>query len=134
MTIDIEALAAVLRDAAKAEILPRFRRLDEGMVRQKTEAIDLVTEADEAAERVITREARSSWRRTRWSSARRRWPPIRRCSASSRGADYAITVDPVDGTANFAAGLPLFAVMAAVVRQGRDRRRRSSTIRWATTG
>jgi fructose-1,6-bisphosphatase/inositol monophosphatase family enzyme len=27
-------------------------------------------------------------------------------------------VDPVDGTANFAAGLPLFAVMAAVVRKG----------------
>jgi fructose-1,6-bisphosphatase/inositol monophosphatase family enzyme len=34
------------------------------------------------------------------------------------GADVAITVDPVDGTANFAAGLPLFAVMASVVVKG----------------
>ncbi|MFY8032369.1 MAG: inositol monophosphatase family protein, partial [Devosia sp.] len=43
----------ILRDAAKAEILPRFRRLDDSMVRQKSEAIDLVTEADEQAERMI---------------------------------------------------------------------------------
>jgi fructose-1,6-bisphosphatase/inositol monophosphatase family enzyme len=34
------------------------------------------------------------------------------------GADVAITVDPVDGTANFAAGLPLFAVMASIVVKG----------------
>ncbi|HZY69023.1 MAG TPA: inositol monophosphatase, partial [Devosia sp.] len=34
------------------------------------------------------------------------------------GAELAITVDPVDGTANFAAGLPLFAVMASVVVAG----------------
>jgi len=33
-------------------------------------------------------------------------------------AEYAITIDPIDGTANFAAGLPAFAVMAAVVRNG----------------
>ena len=46
-SFDIDRLAVILRDAAKAEILPRFRRLDAGMVRQKTDAIDLVTEADE---------------------------------------------------------------------------------------
>ena len=40
------------------------------------------------------------------------------CSMSWTGADFAIIVDPVDGTANFAAGLPLFGVMAAVVRNG----------------
>jgi fructose-1,6-bisphosphatase/inositol monophosphatase family enzyme len=34
------------------------------------------------------------------------------------GARLAVTVDPVDGTANFAAGLPLFAVMASVVVNG----------------
>ena len=53
MSFDITRLATILRDAAKAEILPRFRRLDAGMVRQKSEAIDLVTEADESAERSI---------------------------------------------------------------------------------
>ena len=53
MTVDITELAGILRDAARSEIVPRFRRLDSSAVRQKTEAIDLVTEADENAERVI---------------------------------------------------------------------------------
>ena len=65
-SIDVMELAGVMRDAAKAEILPRFRRLDSAMVSQKSEAIDLVTEADTAAERVITREDCRTLARTRW--------------------------------------------------------------------
>ena len=60
-TIDVTTLAGIMRDAAKAEILPRFRRLDRSMVSQKTEAIDLVTEADLAAERVITARIGELW-------------------------------------------------------------------------
>ena len=33
-------------------------------------------------------------------------------------AELAFVVDPIDGTSNYAAGLPLFGVMAAVVRRG----------------
>src|SRR5690606_22759232 len=33
-------------------------------------------------------------------------------------ADLAVVVDPIDGTANYAAGLPLFATMAALVKGG----------------
>jgi len=51
--LDIASLANALQEAAAVEILPRFRNLGEGDVRVKTEAIDLVTEADEAAERLI---------------------------------------------------------------------------------
>ena len=58
--IDIQQLAAILRDAAKTEILPRFRRLEPGMVHQKTEAIDLVTEADIEAERRIKARGRGA--------------------------------------------------------------------------
>ena len=57
MTFDdkaIDWLADLLPDAAKAEIMPRFRRLGEGDIRQKTSAADLVTEADVNAERLIT--------------------------------------------------------------------------------
>ena len=115
--MNIERLAAILRDAAKAEILPRFRRLDEGMVRTKSSAFDLVTEADEAAERAITKAILSHR------------PEVRVVGEEAVAADPSmlerplgdgtvIFVDPVDGTANFAAGLPLFAVMAAVVENG----------------
>ena len=46
-------VAALLRDASRAEILPRFRRLAQGAVRAKSGPLDLVTDADEAAERII---------------------------------------------------------------------------------
>jgi fructose-1,6-bisphosphatase/inositol monophosphatase family enzyme len=114
---DITRLATILRDAAKAEILPRFRRLDEGMVRQKSEAIDLVTEADEAAERFIGAAVKQAWPEALFVGEE--------SVAADPGlldrldtADFAIIVDPVDGTANFAAGLPLYATMASVVVKG----------------
>jgi fructose-1,6-bisphosphatase/inositol monophosphatase family enzyme len=116
-SIDVSALMTILRDAARAEILPRFRRLDPGMVRQKSEAIDIVTEADEAAERMIkaavAQLAPDALFVGEESVAAQ--PALLDVLAD---AELAVVVDPVDGTANFAAGLPLFAVMAAVVRKG----------------
>jgi fructose-1,6-bisphosphatase/inositol monophosphatase family enzyme len=116
-SFDIDRLAVILRDAAKAEILPRFRHLDAGMVRQKTDAIDLVTEADEQAERRIKAAVELAWPESLFvgeESVASRPALLEELNA----AEFAIIVDPVDGTANFAAGLPLFATMAAVVRNG----------------
>jgi fructose-1,6-bisphosphatase/inositol monophosphatase family enzyme len=120
MTFDeteIDWLANLLSDAAIAEIMPRFRRLDEGEVRQKTSAADLVTEADVNAERLIT------------VRLRERYPQAmivgeEACSddpALLQGlgeADLAFVIDPVDGTFNFASGVPLFGVMLGVVVKG----------------
>ena len=47
-------LASILADTAQAEVMPRFRNLPEGAVRGKTSVRDLVTDADEAAERMIS--------------------------------------------------------------------------------
>jgi fructose-1,6-bisphosphatase/inositol monophosphatase family enzyme len=110
-------LADILREAAKIEILPRFRRLDPKTIHTKSSATDLVTEADTEAEKRIKVEIA------------KRWPTAVVVGEESvaadpallhrvAGEDLAITVDPVDGTANFAAGLPLFAVMASVVSKG----------------
>jgi fructose-1,6-bisphosphatase/inositol monophosphatase family enzyme len=115
--VDILALADILRHAAKTEVLPRFRRLSPDQIRTKTSSTDFVTEADTAAERQITAETG------------KRWPAAQVIGEEAvsidhslldrlAGAELAITVDPVDGTANYAAGLPLFAVMAAVVAKG----------------
>jgi fructose-1,6-bisphosphatase/inositol monophosphatase family enzyme len=116
-SVDIPRLAGILREAAKREILPRFRRLDEGMVRQKSEAIDLVTEADEEAERFIKAEVAKLAPDALFVGEESVAQEPRLLDALDDAA-LAIVVDPVDGTANFAAGLPLFAVMAAVVRNG----------------
>jgi fructose-1,6-bisphosphatase/inositol monophosphatase family enzyme len=117
--IEVTVLADILREAAMAEILPRFRRLDPKTVLTKSSPTDLVTEADTEAERRIKAEIA------------RRWPDAVVVGEESVAADpellkrvatsdLAITVDPVDGTANFAAGLPLFAVMASVVVKGEN--------------
>ncbi|MBZ9998693.1 MULTISPECIES: inositol monophosphatase family protein [unclassified Mesorhizobium] len=120
MTFDdtaIDWLASTLAEAAEAEIMPRFRRLGGGDVRQKTSAADLVTEADVSAERLIT------------AKLRERYPTAmivgeEACSDNPAlldglgDADLAFTIDPVDGTFNFASGVPLFGVMLGVVVRG----------------
>jgi fructose-1,6-bisphosphatase/inositol monophosphatase family enzyme len=110
-------VATLLREAARAEILPRFRRLAQGAVRAKSGPLDLVTDADEAAERIIE------------AGLARMFPGCvivgeEAAAADERvldriaGADLAFVVDPVDGTANFASGTPLFGCMAAAVVRG----------------
>ncbi|TFF19691.1 inositol monophosphatase [Jiella endophytica] len=115
--IDVSRLADLLREAAKAEIMPRFRNLADGDIRQKTSATDLVTEADEAAERFIARECRSLLPGALFvgEESVAADPAL---LDRLQEADLAVIVDPVDGTANFATGVPLFAVMAAVVSKG----------------
>ena len=46
-------VAALMRSVARQEIMPRFRNLAAGSVRTKSGPLDLVTEADEAAEKLI---------------------------------------------------------------------------------
>jgi fructose-1,6-bisphosphatase/inositol monophosphatase family enzyme len=114
---DTHLIANLLRDAAKSEILPHFRNLTDGAVRQKTSALDLVTDADEAAERVIASGLRAAFPQAVvvGEEACELDPTLLDRLAD---ADLAVLVDPIDGTKNFAAGLPLFGVMAAVVVRG----------------
>lgn len=50
---DTRRFVGILTEAAKTEILPRFCHLQQDHVRHKNSARDLVTDADEAAERFI---------------------------------------------------------------------------------
>jgi fructose-1,6-bisphosphatase/inositol monophosphatase family enzyme len=110
-------VARLLRQATSAEILPRFRRLEPAAVRTKSGPLDLVTDADEAAERAI-----EAGLRARFPGCVVVGEEAAAADPSILGhlaeADLAFVVDPVDGTANFAAGLPLFGCMAAAMRRG----------------
>ena len=114
---ELADLAAILRAAARAEILPRFLRLGTGAVRHKTGPLDLVTDADEAAERMIAEQLADRFPGCAivGEEAASADPSLLRALA---GAELAFVIDPVDGTANFASGLPLFGVMAAAIRRG----------------
>lgn len=114
---DLVRLAEILRSAAKAEIMPRFRRLAAGDIREKTSAVDLVTEADEQAEIFICRECAAAFPAATFIGEEGVSAEPHLIGKVAE-ADLAIIVDPIDGTANFAAGSPVFGVMAAVVRKG----------------
>jgi fructose-1,6-bisphosphatase/inositol monophosphatase family enzyme len=115
--IDIMVLAHVLRDASRQESLPRFRRLEASMVQTKTSAIDLVTEADVATEEAIKARLAHAMPEALFvgEESVEADPALLGRLAD---ADLAVVVDPIDGTANYAAGLPLYACMAAVVAGG----------------
>ena len=110
-------VATLLREAALAEIMPRFRKLASGEVRAKTGPLDLVTDADEAAERQITAGLQAMFPGcvVVGEEATSANPSLLNQLAD---AELAFVVDPVDGTSNFAAGLPLFGCMAAAFRHG----------------
>ncbi len=116
-TADLNRLSAILAMAAEREIMPRFRNLVAGGIREKTSPQDLVTDADEAAEWLIRDECAKAFPSALFvgEESVARDPSL---LTKIAGAELAIIVDPVDGTANFAWGLPLFGVMAAVVSKG----------------
>ena len=97
--------------------MPRFRHLTDDAVRHKSGPLDLVTEADEAAERQITAALHQAFPGCLvvGEEATEHDPTLLRGLAS---ADLAFVVDPVDGTSNFAWGMPLFGCMAAAIRRG----------------
>ena len=116
---DLDRLASILSEAAEREIMPRFRSLAAGSIREKTSALDLVTDADEAAEWMI-RDAVAKAFPSALFVGEESVERDRSLLAKIAAADLAIIVDPVDGTSNFAWGLPLFGVMAAVVSRGEN--------------
>jgi len=113
----IAPILDLLRRVGEEELLPRFRAQVPNRVAEKTSAFDVVSEADEAAERVITAELAA------------RFPGALLVGEESSGndpeeiaklgeAELAFLVDPIDGTKNFTSGLPLFGTMIAGVSRG----------------
>jgi len=110
-------LIDLVREVAKAEILPRFRALDPTEIRSKSRADDLVTVADVAAEVALA------------DGAARILPGAAVVGEEAVSGDASVldrvagpgrtlVIDPIDGTWNFAHGLAVFGVILAVVEDG----------------
>jgi len=114
---DLAEVVQLVRAAARAEVMPRFRNLQPGDVRAKTGPLDLVTAADEQAELRLATGLRRLYPGcvVVGEEAASRDPALLGAIAD---ADLCFTVDPVDGTANFCAGLPLFGTIVAMMRRG----------------
>jgi fructose-1,6-bisphosphatase/inositol monophosphatase family enzyme len=114
---DLDTLAEVVMNAAEREIMPRFRKLEASDIREKTSALDLVTDADEAAEAHITLALTKAFPGA-LVIGEEAVEKDRGLLSRIVGADLAFIIDPIDGTSNFAWGLPLFGVLAAVTSRG----------------
>lgn len=115
---DIDWLATLLADVAVDEIMPRFRNLGDGAVKQKTSAADLVTEADVNAERAITRALLSRFPDAMVIGEEVVSDNPALLDGWTRTDRLTFVVDPIDGTFNFASGVAAFGVMLAVVQAG----------------
>jgi myo-inositol-1(or 4)-monophosphatase len=106
-----DALAIARRVAAEAAALLRTAA-DVGEVRTKTTTKDLVTEWDTRIDALIAR---------RLDELAPGVPRLAEESGASSGAELAEliwVIDPIDGTVNFAHGLPFFAVCIALQWRG----------------
>ncbi len=117
MLPDPNKVSEILAEAAAAEILPRFRALQNDEIRRKDSG-ELVTVADVAAEQHISRRLLELLPGSLvvGEEAVAETPRI----MEALGGDAAVwVIDPVDGTGNFAEGKACFAVMAALIRGSR---------------
>jgi fructose-1,6-bisphosphatase/inositol monophosphatase family enzyme len=111
---DIEAVLALLREVSDTIIMRHFRHLNTGDLRHKSGPLDPVTIADEAAEKALT------------AGLKQLFPEADVIGEEAASANPDLlnrlrepgpvwVIDPIDGTSNYAADLPLFGVMAALV-------------------
>jgi fructose-1,6-bisphosphatase/inositol monophosphatase family enzyme len=105
------------RNAARDQVLPRFRQLAAHEVSTKSGPSDLVTLADTMAEDQLKAEIGASWP---WAlvvgeESVSADPSLRTAMAT---AEWAVVIDPVDGTWNYAKGLALFGMIIAVLHHG----------------
>jgi fructose-1,6-bisphosphatase/inositol monophosphatase family enzyme len=114
---DLGPLREILREAGEAEIMPRFRVLTSNDITEKKSSIDLVTDADLLAEKYITARLKQKFPDALivGEEACETNPGLIDALAE---AELAFVIDPVDGTFNFTAGLPVFGTILAVVAHG----------------
>jgi fructose-1,6-bisphosphatase/inositol monophosphatase family enzyme len=110
------AVARLIAEVAEAEVVPRFRRLAAADVREKARG-EVVTVADHAVEARLEAALRSLTPGTvvLGEEAAAADPGLFNLLV---GGEPVWIIDPIDGTSNFANGVPVFAVMVAFVRSG----------------
>ncbi|HEX2113102.1 MAG TPA: inositol monophosphatase family protein [Alphaproteobacteria bacterium] len=118
----IDKVEALLREAAARAILPRFQRLQHHEIEEKSPG-ELVTAADREAEHIISAglKALRPAALVVGEEAAALDPGV---MTRLLGEDEVWLIDPLDGTAHFAAGREPFAVMVALVH------RRETVLSW----
>jgi fructose-1,6-bisphosphatase/inositol monophosphatase family enzyme len=111
--IDLDRIGAIVRATAMAEVMPRFRALSREDIREKKPG-DI---ADTEAERVLIAGLEAALPGSVALGEESVFADPTRLDLMAGEAPVWI-IDPVDGTSNFAKGVPAFAVIVAYVERG----------------
>jgi len=116
---DSDKVIEIIRETAERDIMPRFQRLQRHEVMEKN-AGEVVTIADIEAEHRLSRRLPDLVPGSQVVGEEAVAKDPRILERLSAGGP-AWLVDPVDGTGNFAAGSPVFAVIVCFLIDGRSR-------------
>lgn len=109
---DLDTLCGLVREAARAELLPRFTRVTQ---QHKADG-SILTEADLAIDARLRADLAQHWPGIAFLSEEMDTAAQEALLQSSDQALWCL--DPLDGTSNFAAGIPCFGVSLALLSAG----------------
>lgn len=109
---DLECICEIVIAASKAELLPRFRQVTAS---SKADG-SLLTEADMVMQSVIQSALAHTWPEIRLLGEEMTSEEQQQLLADSDSALWCL--DPLDGTGNYAAGIPCFAPSLALIVNG----------------
>ena len=109
----IHEIETLLREVAAAELLPRFNRVGHDVKADGS----LLTEADLAVDRALHEVLTTRWPEIGFLSEE--MPKHQQEGLLAETGRSLWVLDPVDGTSNFVAGIPYFAISIALVQDGR---------------
>lgn len=109
----LKAVIAAVKLVAAEEIMPRYMKVT---LHHKDDG-SLCTDADLAAQEALTRKLQAI---LNVPVIGEEMSPKDQVAGWAEGAQGVWCIDPIDGTSNFARGLPYFAVSVALIREGRS--------------
>ena len=113
MKIDLAFLQLLVRDIARAELLPRFADVRKDIKHDGS----IVTAADLAMQSRMQEVLAKNWPTIDFCGEEMASEEHERLAATARGALWCL--DPLDGTSNYAAGIPFFSVSLALIENNR---------------
>ena len=115
--VDLDAVTALLCEAADEHVLPWFQWLEAHDIGTKSGPEDLVTAADLACEAFLTKQLGDILPEAR-IVGEEAVANDRTILETLDAPGYVWVIDPVDGTHNFAHGKAAFAIIVALVKDG----------------
>jgi myo-inositol-1(or 4)-monophosphatase len=110
---DLTLAEQLVKAAAREELMPRFRKVSSTVKADGS----LITEADLAVHKRLHNELQAYWPEAEFLSEE--MPESEQLDLLAQADRAMWCLDPLDGTSNYAAGIPYFGVSLALMKAGR---------------